>query len=164
MNPLSNPLATRPIQTGWAFTMKLYPSGKFGFIDDPEHQVGNGLVSTWTRTRSDGPEPLRTLAQGGSPISTGREDFAGGSAVLPTLSEGLEIELSNFEAENATPKGDHLQRLVEIVIRGVQSVLEIKFMSLFMSIVRIQWQGSVLMNLFDPGSHQVDDWIVEVVI
>jgi hypothetical protein len=45
---------------------------------------------------------------GGSQISTAREDFAGGSAVLPTLSEGMEIELSDFEAEDATLKGDYL--------------------------------------------------------
>jgi len=42
-------------------------------------------------------------------ISTGREDFTGGSAVLPTLSESWEIELSDFEAENATLKGDYLR-------------------------------------------------------
>jgi hypothetical protein len=36
------------------------------------------------------------------------EGFAGGSAVLPMLSEGLEIELSDFEAENATLKGDYM--------------------------------------------------------
>jgi len=41
-------------------------------------------------------------ALGGSHISTRREDFAGGSAVLPTLSEGLEIELSDFEVEDVT--------------------------------------------------------------
>jgi hypothetical protein len=28
------------------------------------------------------------------------EDFAGGSAVLPTLSEGLEIQLSGIVTEN----------------------------------------------------------------
>ena len=49
---------------------------------------------------------IRLGAQWGSQISTEREDFAGGSAVLPTLSEGLEIELSDFEPEDATLKGD----------------------------------------------------------
>jgi hypothetical protein len=53
-------------------------------------------------------------AQGGSQISTGREDFACGSAVLPTLSEGLEIELSDFEAQDATLKGDYMWQVVEI--------------------------------------------------
>jgi hypothetical protein len=47
-------------------------------------------------------------AQGGSQISTGREDSASGNAVLPPLSEGLEIELSDFEPENATQNGDYL--------------------------------------------------------
>jgi len=53
---------------------------------------------------------LRILlgAQVRSQISTRKEDFAGGSAVLPTLSEGLEIELSDCEAENARLTGDIL--------------------------------------------------------
>jgi hypothetical protein len=53
-------------------------------------------------------------AEGGSQIRTGREDFACGSVVLPTLSEGLEIELSDFEAEDATLKGDSMWQVVEI--------------------------------------------------
>ena len=61
MDPLCDPLTTRPIQTGWEFTMELYPSGQFGFIDDPDRQFGNGSVWTRTPTRSDGPEPLLTL-------------------------------------------------------------------------------------------------------
>jgi len=44
-------------------------------------------------------------AQGGSQICARREDFAGGHAVLSMLSEGLEIELSHLEAENATLTG-----------------------------------------------------------
>jgi len=43
-------------------------------------------------------------AQRGSQISTGREDIACGSAVLPTQSEGLGIELSDFEGDIATLK------------------------------------------------------------
>ena len=61
MDPLCDPLTTRPIQTGWEFTMEPYSSGQFGFIDDPERQFGNGSVWTRTQTRSDGPEPLLTL-------------------------------------------------------------------------------------------------------
>jgi hypothetical protein len=53
------------------------------------------------------------------------------------LSKGLEIVLSDFAAENATRKGDYLGQVVEIVIRGVPTVLEIRFMYLFMSLVRI---------------------------
>jgi len=41
--------------------MEPYPSGQFGFIDDPDRQFRNGSVWTRTRTRSDGPEPLLTL-------------------------------------------------------------------------------------------------------
>ena len=44
--------------------MEPYPSGQFGFIDDPDRQFRNGSVWTRTRTRSDGPEPLLTLFLG----------------------------------------------------------------------------------------------------
>jgi hypothetical protein len=64
MDPQGDPLTTRPILTGWEFTMEPYPSGQFGFIDDPDRQFGNGSVWTRTRTRSDGPEPLLTLLGG----------------------------------------------------------------------------------------------------
>ena len=88
--------------------------------------------------------------------------MAGGRAVLPTLSDGLEIELSDFEAENATLKGDYLWQVVEIVIGGVSTVREIRFMCLFMSAGRILLQGSVSTNLFSPIRHQVDLQKVEV--
>ena len=101
-------------------------------------------------------------AQAGSQISTGREDFAGGSAVLPTLSKGLEIELSDFEAENETLKGDYLWQVVEIVIAGVPTVLEVGFMCLIMSLGRKPLQGSVSTNLFGLMGHQVDFRKVEV--
>jgi hypothetical protein len=94
--------------------------------------------------------------QGGSEISTRREDFACGSAVLPTLGKGLEIELSNFEAEDATLKSDSLWQVVEIVIAGVPTVLEVRFMCLFMYLGTILLQGSVSTNLFNPMRHQVD--------
>jgi hypothetical protein len=53
------------------------------------------------------------------------------------LSEGLEIELSGFEAGNATLKGDYLRQVVEIVIGVVPTVLEVRFMCLFMSLSTI---------------------------
>jgi len=105
---------------------------------------------------------IRLRAQGGSQTSTGREDFAGGNAVLPTLSEGLEIELSEFEAENGTLKGDYLRQVVEVVIGGVPTVLEVRFMCLFRSLGRILLQGSVSTNLFDLMRNQVNLWQVEV--
>jgi hypothetical protein len=89
-------------------------------------------------------------------------DFACGSAVLPKLSEGLEIELSDFEAEDATVKGDSLWQVVEIVIGGVLTVHEIRYSCLFMSIGRILLHGSVSTNLLDPTRHQVDLWKAEV--
>jgi hypothetical protein len=91
-------------------------------------------------------------AQGGSQISTRREDFACGSAVLPRLSEGLEVELFDFEAEDATLLGDYLWQVVEIVIGGVPTVLEVRFMCLFMCLCRILLQGSVSTNLFNETS------------
>jgi len=95
-------------------------------------------------------------AQGGSQIINGREYFPGGSAGLPTLSDGLELELSDFEAENATLKGDYLCRVVEIGIGGVRTVLDVRFMCLFMSLGRILLQGSISTNLFGQMRHQVD--------
>jgi hypothetical protein len=41
--------------------MEPYPGGQFALIDDPNCQFGNGSV--WTRTQSDGPEPLLTLVE-----------------------------------------------------------------------------------------------------
>jgi len=84
------------------------------------------------------------------------EDFAGGSTVLLTLSQGLEIELSDSETENAMLKGDHLQQVVEIVIGGVPTILQIRFMCLIMSLGRILLGGSLSTNLFDPVRDQVN--------
>jgi hypothetical protein len=47
--------------------------------------------------------------KGGSQISAGRDDIAAGSAVLSTLSEGLEIENSDCEADITRLKGDYLR-------------------------------------------------------
>ena len=76
----------------------------------------------------------------------------------------MEIELSDFEAENATLNGDYLWQVVEIVIGGVPTVLEVRFMCLFMSLGRILLQGSVSTNLFDLMTHQVDLRKVQVSI
>jgi len=61
IDPLEDPLRTRPIQIGREMSIKPYPNWQFGFIDDPDRQSGDGAVSTQTRTWSDGPEPLLTL-------------------------------------------------------------------------------------------------------
>jgi hypothetical protein len=58
MDPLGDPLTTRSIQMGWGFTMEQYPSGQFGFIDNPDRPFRNCLVWTWTRI--NGVEPLLT--------------------------------------------------------------------------------------------------------
>ena len=74
----------------------------------------------------------------------------------------MEIELSDFQAENATLTGDSLWQVVEIVIGGVPTVLEIRFRCVFMSLRRILLLGSISTNLFDPVRHQVDIRKVEV--
>ena len=74
----------------------------------------------------------------------------------------MEIELSDFEAENATLKLDYLWQGVEVVIGGVPTVLEVRFMCLFMSLGRILLQRSVWTNLFNPMKCQVDLRNVEV--
>ena len=73
-----------------------------------------------------------------------------------TLNEGLEIELSDFEAENATLKCDYLRQVVEIAIGGVPTVLDIRVMCLIMSVGRILLQCSISTNLFDPARHAVE--------
>jgi len=61
MDPLWDPLTTRPIQTGWEICIEPYPNRRFGCFDNPDCQFGKGSVLTRTQTRSDGPEPLLTL-------------------------------------------------------------------------------------------------------
>jgi hypothetical protein len=78
------------------------------------------------------------------------------------MSESLGIDLSDFEAQDATLKGDYLWQVVEIGIAGVPTVLEVRFMYSIMSLGRILLQGSVSANLFDPMRHQVDLQKVEV--
>jgi len=78
------------------------------------------------------------------------------------LSQSLEIELSDFEAEDATRKGDYLWQVVEIVIGGVPTILEVGLMYLFMTLSRILLQCSVSTNVFGPMRHQVDFRKVEV--
>jgi len=76
------------------------------------------------------------------------KDSAGGSAVLQTLSQGFEIELSDYEAADATLKRDYLGHIVEIVISGIPTVLEVHSMFFFMSQCRLLLQGSISTNLF----------------
>jgi hypothetical protein len=80
----------------------------------------------------------------------------------PTLSEGLQIELCALEGENATVKGEYQWQVVEIVIGGVPTILEICLIFLFMTLGRGLLQGSVMVDLFDPMRHQVDLQKVDV--
>ena len=61
MDPLDNPLTTRPIQITCEMSIELYPNWPFWCIEDPDRQFGKGLVPTRMRTRSAGPELLITL-------------------------------------------------------------------------------------------------------
>jgi hypothetical protein len=74
----------------------------------------------------------------------------------------VEIELCDFEADDAMPKGDWLWQVFEIVIVGIPTVLEVRFMSLFMSLGGTLLQGYVSINTFDPMTPQVDLLKVEV--
>jgi hypothetical protein len=74
----------------------------------------------------------------------------------------LEIQLSDFEGENATVKGDYSRQVVEIVIEGIPTIHEIRFMCMFMTLGRILLEGSVSTNLFDPVRHHMDHPKVEV--
>jgi len=65
------------------------------------------------------------------------------------MSDGLVIDQSDFEADNATLNGDYLWQVVVIVIGGVPTVHEVRVMCLFMDLGRILLQGSVSTNLFD---------------
>jgi len=100
-------------------------------------------------------------SQGGSQRSTGKEHVVDRSGVLPMLSDGLGIELSEFKAENAMLNGDYLRQVIEIVFGGVQTILEIRFMCLFLSLGRILLQCSIMTNLVDPLRHPVDFWKVD---
>jgi len=61
MDPLDNPLTTRPIRTDWELCIEPYPNWQFGFSDDPDRLFGASSDPTWTRTLSGGPEPLLIL-------------------------------------------------------------------------------------------------------
>jgi len=61
IDPLGDPLTTRPIQTCMEFTMGPYPTGQFRMTDDLDRQFGNGSVSTPTQTQSESLELLLTL-------------------------------------------------------------------------------------------------------
>jgi hypothetical protein len=72
------------------------------------------------------------------------------------LREGLEIELSDFKADNVRLKGDYLWQVVEIVIGGIPTILEVGYMSLAMSPGRILLQCSISTKLLGPMRQQVD--------
>jgi hypothetical protein len=59
----------------------------------------------------------------------------------------LGIGVSDFEVENTKLKGDALRQVVEIVIRGDPTVLEIRIMGLLISLGRRLLQGCVSTNL-----------------
>jgi len=56
MDPLYNPLRTRPILMGREMSIELYPNQQFGFNDNLDRQSGSGSVPARNRTRLEGPE------------------------------------------------------------------------------------------------------------
>ena len=131
MDPLCDPLTTRPIQTGWEFTMEPYPSGQFGFIDDPDRQFGNGSVWTRTRTQSDGPEPLLTLPQcyevGSAALNDSRRTALEVSRRYPQRSQELQnstiLQVKSHSILNAPPKLWVLSGAPENALAESQSTL-----------------------------------------
>jgi len=128
MNLLGDPLTTRPIQMRWDFTMELYRSKQFGFVDDPDRQFVNGSVWTQTRTLSDGPELSLTLFEVLADLSPAYPDLSLAypdllpalpgahrctqsslqhSGMFPTLSQSLPVpvmrDLSYSEAQPEYP-------------------------------------------------------------
>jgi len=95
MDPLYNPLGTRPIQTGREMSMEPYPNRQFGFIDNPDRQSGSGSVPTRTRTRSDGPDPLLTLVE--SYTQAGRIESSGQMMIVSSSIE-LSLLTSKYRA------------------------------------------------------------------
>jgi len=59
-------------------------------------------------------------------------------------------------------KGDYMWQVVEIVIGGVPTILEVCFMCFFMSLGRTVLQGSVSTNLLNQMRHLVDRRKVDV--
>jgi len=78
------------------------------------------------------------------------------------MTERLEIEHSHFEAEDVMLNGDYLWQVVETLIGGVPTILEVLVMFGFMSLGRILLQGSISTNLFGPMRHRVDIQNIEV--
>jgi hypothetical protein len=66
-------------------------------------------------------------AKGRSQLSSGSEDFPGSNVIRLMLSEGIDIELADFDVMNAMLQGDHFWRAVDIGIGGDPTVLEICF-------------------------------------
>jgi hypothetical protein len=52
----------------------------------------------------------------------------GGSTLLTKLREGSEIGLSDFEAASVMLKDDYVWQVVEIVIGGIPTILEVRSM------------------------------------
>ena len=74
----------------------------------------------------------------------------------------MRIELSYPDAANTTLKGDYLQLVLEIVLGGVPTVLEVRLLWLFMFLGIVLLQGSESTKLFDPLSQQADLRMVKV--
>jgi len=68
----------------------------------------------------------------------------------------LEIELSDCEAENATLKCDFFWQVVEIVIGGIPTVIEVRFVCLFMFLGIILLQGFIPTTLFNQMRYKLD--------
>jgi hypothetical protein len=87
--------------------MEPYQSGQFGFSDDPDSQFGNSSGWTRTLTRSDGPEPLRTLA--GTPCLVSEPEhlntFESIEAILAATFEEEPLKFNFVKSQRFPPLG-----------------------------------------------------------
>jgi hypothetical protein len=78
------------------------------------------------------------------------------------LGESSEVMLSSSKPEDATLKGDFLFEVQVIVIGGSQTILEVRFLGMFLALSKRLLQGCISMNMFESMRQLVDLHKVEV--
>jgi hypothetical protein len=115
MDLLDNWLTTCPIQMGRGISITPYPNQRFRFTDDPDRQSGTSSVPTQTWTRSDGPEPLLTLA-----LLNNMQD----ATHCTTIYRGTRQCIKHM-SRNKTYTSDELLYTLELCIyRGIKAEVE----------------------------------------
>jgi len=84
------------------------------------------------------------------------QNLVGGRAVFPTLYGWVTKELSCCTGDYVMLKCDNLRKVALIVIGGVPTVCEVRFMCWFVACTRILWDGSISTNLRQKVRQLVD--------